>query len=382
MERAKELELLRACLALSERGQPLMTDEETQIPVSEYCDEALFEREREVLRRSMNLVAHRSQLASTGDFVTRDLLGAPVLLVRDQDERVKAFLNVCRHRGARVELREQGSCRRFVCPYHAWTYDSGGSLLAVRHREGFPKLDVANSGLVELACFEASGFIWVCPEPSVTQWVPDEGTRTLLEELEGLGCALGLSFDSETRVWNANWKLIVDGGLESYHFRIAHRDTVGSFFADNVSTFEMLGDHIRTALPRVSIGELSGRPQSDWDIREHTHLVYAVFPNATVLMQKGHFDLVLMTPLCVDQTRIEIASFVPNPGTKGYSDDAQRFWAANHAFTKKTLYEDFELAEQIQRGIRSGANESFRFARFEGALSRWHQLMAAKLAGP
>ena len=382
MDRFKELEIITRCLELTRGGEPPMTDEETRIPVAEYCDEGVFTQEREsIFRKALNLVAHSSQLPSPGDFITRDVAGTPVVLVRHTDGGVKAFLNVCRHRGATVELRAQGQCRRFVCPYHGWSYKTDGSLASVRHQGGFPSLDLQHTSLVELRCLEASGLIWVCPDPTVEKVAPTPSTLALFEELEGLGCAEGAVFDSETRVWNANWKLIVDGGLESYHFRVAHRNTIGPFFADNLHCFDMLGDHIRTVLPRLSILELAERPKNEWSIREHSHLVYALYPNATVLMQERHFDLIIMTPLAVDQTRIEVASVVPKPAPEGYSDKARRFWEANHAVTVATLNEDFEIAEQIQRGMHSGANEFFRFARFEGALTRWHRLRKARLGG-
>ena len=380
MDRSKEIELLSECLSLTQGGKPFMTDEETLIPVAHYRDQARFEEELDVLfRRSMNLAAHGSQIASPGDFITRDIVGTPVILVRHTDGSAKAFLNVCRHRGATVELRERGNCRRFVCPYHAWTYETDGSLAVVRHKDGFPTLDVDNTSLVELRCYEAAGFIWVCPDPKLEEWEPDDATHALVAELEGFGCVDCAVFDSETKVWNANWKLIVDGGLESYHFRIVHRNTIAGFFTDNISTFEFLGDHTRTVLPKLSVLGLAQQHESEWDIREHTHLVYAVSPNATILMQERHFELIIMTPMSVDQTRIEIVTVIPKPGPDGYSEKAKSFWGANHAFTKKTLHEDFELGEQIQRGMSTEANEFFRFARFEGALTRWHQRLNEKL---
>jgi hypothetical protein len=89
-----------------------------------------------------------------------------------------------------------------------------------------------------------------------------------------------------------------------------------------VSTFEFLGDHVRSVLPRTSILELAEQPESEWDIRKHTHLLY---------------------------------SLAPNPGPDGFSEKARGFLAANSAFTRKTLEEDFEIAEQIQRGMRTVA---------------------------
>jgi len=198
-------------------------------------------------------------------FITRDLAGTPVIVVRGKDGHTKAFVNVCGHRGATVELRERGNCRRFVCPYHAWTYATDGSLAAVRQQESFPTLDLEATSLVALPCFETAGLIWACPDPRVPDPSLVEATRKVISELEGFGCAESAVFASEARVWNCNWKLIVDGGLGSYHFRIAHRDTIGSFFIDNTSTFELIGEHVRSVLPRVSVLELSRQPEFDWN---------------------------------------------------------------------------------------------------------------------
>ena len=379
MERAKEVALLSECLELIREKRAFVTDEEALIPVARYRDEARFAAERRLLRQSLNVVGHSSQIPAPGDFITRDVLGTPVIVVRHDDGAARAFVNVCRHRGATVELRSEGHCKRFVCPYHAWTYRTDGSLAKVRHQEGFPSLDLGKTSLVELPSLEAGGLLWVCPEAGAEP--PDvDADGALTSELEWLGSSDSSVFTSETKIWNANWKLIVDGGLESYHFKIAHRDTIAGFFPDNVSTFEFLHDHIRSVLPRLSILELVDRPESEWDIRAHTHLLYSIAPNASVLVQERHFELIVMTPLAPDQTRVEIATVAPNAGPDGHGKKAKAYLAANHAFTKKTLDEDFAIAEQIQRGMDTGANERFRFAGFEGALTRWHRRLEQKLA--
>ena len=186
-------------------------------------------------------------------------------------------------------------------------------------------------------------------------------------------------FQSESRLWNANWKLIVDGGLESYHFKIAHRNTIAGFFADNVSTYRYFGEHVRSLLPRLSILDLEDRPESEWDIRQHTHLLYSIAPNASILAQERHVDLILSDPISVSQTRLELMTVAQAPGANGFSEKATAFLSANHAFTKTTLDEDFVLAEQIQRGMATGANEHFRFARYEGALTEWHRRLDERL---
>ncbi len=382
MRRDKQIALLSEALELAQASKPFMGGEETLIPVAKYLDQERFAQEWGWFRRSMNVVAHASQLTSPGDFITREVLGTPMILVRDRRGKARAFVNVCRHRGATLELRDAGHCRRFVCPYHAWTYETDGSLAGIRHKEGFPSLDVGSTSLAELPCAELGGLLFVCPDPEAPSWAPDDATLQVVEELDGLGCGSSVVFQSEARVWKANWKLIVDGGLESYHFKVAHRDTIAGFFTDNTSTFEFLGDHIRSVLPRTSILELAKQPESEWDIRKHTHLLYALAPNASLLVQERHFELILSTPISIDETRIEVMTVAPDPGPDGFGRKAMGFFSANHAFTKKTLDEDFELAEQIQRGLRTGANEHFRFARFESALTEWHRRMDEKLTRP
>lgn len=379
MERAKEIALLSECLERLHPNRPFASAEEASIPVAEYLDPSQFEAERSLLRSSLNVVGHASQIASPGDFVTRDLLGTPILVVRGKDGRARAFINVCRHRGATVELREQGRCRRFVCPYHGWTYDTRGSLTGVRHQEGFPKLNLGETSLVELTCHEAGGLLWVCPEAGVVPPAFTDADLALHEELAWIGSPDSTVFDSTRKTWRANWKLIVDGGLESYHFKVAHRDTIAGFFADNISTFELLGDHIRSVLPRLTIVELAERPRSEWRIRRHAHLLYSIAPNASVLVQERHFELVVMTPIAVDRTRIEVMSVATKPEAGELDDKAKRFLSENHAFTNTTLDEDFEIAQQIQRGMATGANESFRFATFEGAIVGWHERLRRKL---
>jgi len=353
MNRQSELELFDRLKAAE--SPATCGDEEQLVPVTKYTSESRFVAERERLfRRQAQLVAHCSELPSPGAFLTRDVGEVPVLLVRQHDGHVRAMLNVCTHRGAVVELDAKGAKRRFVCPYHAWTYDGAGALVKARHAEGFPSLRCERTALTPLACFERGGFVFVCPDPA-TKPAVEAAEGALLDELAGLGCDDGMIFTTRTRVWNANWKLLVDGGLESYHFKVAHHGTVGPFFLDTGSVYELFGRHVRTVLPRATFPELG---RDEWRVREHTHLVYHLFPNATVLLQEGHFDLIRMTPLALDRTLVELSTVVPRPPDGGWSEKATRFWERNHEFTVRTLDEDFALAEQIQRGLTSGANTS------------------------
>ena len=381
MNRDKELQLIEAALAIGRAKEVPLQDEEALIPTAEYIDPERFDRERQALfRRSLNVVGLSTSIPSPGDFASVDVVGTPAIVVRGEDGVARALLNVCRHRGAKVELRAHGRCKNFVCPYHAWTYCTDGRLQHARHPEGFPSLDVQNTALAELACREAAGLIWVCPDPAVSELELDAPTIQILEELEGLLGPKPTAFATAAHTWRTNWKLVTEGGLESYHFRIAHRNTIASLFGDTDSSYELIGNHVRSVVPRRSLIELEDLPREQWHLREHANILYTLHPNAMLLVQNTHVELIIATPIAVDQTRIEMTTLGRDPGERGYSDRAREFLQRNHDFTVRTLTEDFELAEQIQAGIKTGANEYFRFGRFEGALTRWHRRIDQMLA--
>lgn len=371
MDRQHELELIRRVL-VPPKDRPRGSDHE--LPVARYTAPERFTRELDaIMRRRPNVAAMSQQLPSAGSFVTQDLHGTPVLLIRGDDGVARAFVNVCRHRGATVELSAEGSRSRFECPYHGWSYRRDGKLTGVPHSYGFPNLDKGCSGLRALDTHEAAGFIWVTPQLGVgsAQGAPD----TLLDELRQLGTDRLTVFRSSTRTVACNWKLIVDGGLESYHFRVAHKRSIGPYFIDNASLCETFGDHIRQVLPRTSMQEMAKQPESTWQLRQHANLLYSLFPNASLLVQKDHAVLVRTFPVAVDQTRIEISTLAP-----AAEDASNEHWNKNHEITDFTLNEDWDLAEQIQRGISSGANETFRFASFEDIIVQRHARFDALIA--
>ena len=105
------------------------------------------------------------QIRETGDFLTNDDLGVPILVTRDKQGKARAFLNVCRHRGARLAEGCGKAGRSFSCPYHGWTYDTNGHLIGIPDRRNFDGVDQALYGLTELPMTELHGMLWVAPRP-------------------------------------------------------------------------------------------------------------------------------------------------------------------------------------------------------------------------
>jgi len=375
VDRSLELSLLDECLELAQANKPFMAESDVRVDVREYLDEARYGRELEhVFRELPNLVAVSSEVATPGAFITRTIAGVPILVVRGEDGVLRGFLNVCRHRGATVVLEAAGVKKRFSCPYHAWTYGTDGALVGVPHREGFPTLVEAESGLCPLPCFESGGFVWVVPNASegydFESFLPD----TLRSELADLGGAGLEVFAADTRVYDASWKIILDGGLESYHFKVAHAKTIGDKFLGNAAVWRLLGDHVRSVLPRTSLRKLPDRPRREWDIRRCTNVLYSVLPNASILVQSDHLVLIRAQPLAIDRSEVVLSTLVPAGAAE--TEEAKGYFRANHELTARALDEDFRLAEQIQRGLATGANETFRFARYEAALVAVHEILA------
>ena len=162
-----------------------MSDRVHLEPVIGYDGHERAERERRRFFRDEPLVLALScDVARPGDFVTHDLTGVPILLARTRSGHARAFVNVCRHRGARVVEGSGCGQQSFACPYHAWTYDCDGRLLGMGTTRGFEGVDRAHHGLTALPVLERHGLIWVRPVPGPTpdadallQGMGDERTR-------------------------------------------------------------------------------------------------------------------------------------------------------------------------------------------------------------
>lgn len=373
MDRKVELELIDELRRLAASQSFFLDEVVARSPIETYLSETRFAREREaILRRLPQAAAHVSELASTGSFLRCDVHGLPVLLTRDRQGIVHAFLNVCRHRGARLVEAVSGCAHRFTCPYHGWTYANSGPLVAAPHFEsGFSGIDKAGISLKPLPVQEAFGFIWVVGGPGGT-FDFDGYFAPLADELDALEMA-AMTIAAEDRMdCDANWKLLIEGGIESYHFRVAHRDTIAPYFEDNLSSYRALGPHLRSVLPRTGMAALPETTRDGWRMRDHANLVYTLFPTTQLLVQQDHVVWIRQEPLGPGRTGLRLATLAPTGGAlaEGKSDD---YWRRNHAITMMTLEEDIRIGEGIHAGLSSGANEHFLFGRFEGALDRFNR---------
>ena len=369
MERETEIGLIEELLGLREAKSHYLDDEIEFNSVDQYQSEAIFQRERDqMFARLPAVAAHVSELPNPGDFVKREIAGRSILVTRDAQGEVHAFLNICRHRGTQLVDDESGCKHRFTCPYHAWSYANTGELVSVPHMDtGFPDLDKAQYSLKSLQCEERFGFIWVIATPDVS-FDFDTYYAPIAAEAEGLDLANMAIAHEEKKVHNSNWKVLVEGGIESYHFKVAHRKTIGPYFEDNLSSYQMLGDHMRSVLMRSSMHVLRDQPTDQWRLRDHANIIYTFFPTTQLLVQKDHVVWINSRPVSAGQTELRLATLAPKSRL-----GEEAYWEKNHQITSTTLNEDFVIGESIQNGFASGANDVITFGRFEGALPEFNR---------
>jgi len=376
LEHAKQVELIHRVLEHLRTGTTHMVEDESSLPVAPYLQPERLEAERRLFRKLPMIVGHVSQLAEPGDYFTHDSLGAPLLLCRTASGEVTCFLNVCRHRGTRLVPEGQGRRRQaFVCPYHGWTYDSTGRLRAVPDEVGFPSRPTESVGLVRVPVQERLGFLWVALEPGG----PDVDTflAPVMEDMAGFGLGKLVAYGSHRMEKKLNWKLSMEIFLEAYHLKYAHRESIYPKFFNNVGLVDHRSPHIRCIFPKRTIQELAGTPEAGWELRKHANVLFQVFPNVLVLVQPDHVSVNTVHPLGTDVTEFQTFWLMPE---RPETEKATRYWQKNMDILIGAVQEDLAMGESIQSGLRSGANEFVRLARYEQGLRYFRDDLDAYLA--
>lgn len=363
---SEERDIIQRILNHHAAGTTDMTPEMMANPVANYASESVLEQEQKTLFREFPLIlGHSSELPDAGSFLTNNDTGMPLLITRNDAGEVQAFLNVCRHRGARVEDRPCGQARAFSCPYHSWTYDLNGSLRGLPGSEGFDGLDKAEHGLVRVPAFERFGLIWVRPTPSETPIDIDAWVKPLAEQLDGLDLGSHVIFESWKLDRQMSWRLALEGFQESYHFCHAHRETACSNYLDNQSVFIQHYPHVRHSVPLPKVVELADIAPEDWEYRSNFMTQNYLFPANFVQVMTDHVYVHTIIPTgpgtCIFKCQMLIAQAPEN-------EKAERYWRRNYDVVRAVFNEDFEIGENIQKGLDSGANTTFVFGRNECAL--------------
>jgi len=377
---ADQLQRVRAQVAAE---KPEWGDAQTRIPVERYFSPAIREAEVSHLFRRLPLIAaHASELAP-GQALAHDTYGVPILLTRDAQGEVRAFLNVCRHRGMRL-VDGASACDRasVVCPYHGWAYRLDGKLRHMLHPTAFDACEPGERDLVALPCAERHGLVWVVPDP--------QGRIDLDEFLGGLDDELPFCeieslqlYRSVEADFDANWKLIVDAFLEPYHIRVLHRDTIYPFFTDGITAAQRFGPHISSLVARRASIEWAHdkgleSPATFDAMRQLVTPSQVIFPNTITIFHPDYLSLISVYPTGPEKLHWTHRMLIPKErSTPDWAPHWEKtFQLVEHGVFQK---EDIACAVGIQRGLKTGANRYVTAGRMEQALGWFHESVRSRI---
>ena len=338
-------------------------------PVSHYLSQERFEAECALIRRFPTPFCPSAALPEQGSYVARMAAGNPIVVTRDGDGAVRAFINACRHRGMQV-AEGNGCAKALSCPYHGWTYGLDGTLKGIPGQSGFPELDREQHGLKAVAAIARGGIIYVQQEGDID-------LRRLTHALDYFSPNQPL-FDQKVLTDSANWKLLYETLMEGYHIKSLHRESFYPFGFDNLNVVETFGPHSRVVYPFQRIEQLREVPPSDRNLSGLVTSVYMLFPNASISVLSKHTNLVILEPVSPTESQWVIYSLI-NTSSDGKPfdlEDAKR----DAAFVNDSgQEEDRAAAAAIQRTLASGANSHLTFGHFEKAIVHFHQRLAKYL---
>lgn len=320
------------------------------------------------------------ECAEPGSYITRNIGGVPIAIVRQRDGGLKAFVNICPHRGARL-FDGDGQKRRFVvCPYHAWTFNLDGSLANTPESDGGFEALAGSCSLNERAVSEKHGLIYV-HATSNEPFDIDPLLNGMEVEFANYGIPTAYPVETRETVWQMNWKMLIDTFMEAYHVRFLHKNSIDPKFA-SYQLYDTFGDLPRVIGLRKAVfdqfdGGVSGgrasaveTPAEGWRLFPNATAVYVLVPNALLAYQGDHLETWRVEPIDANSCRVFITLYAPEKPT---TEKAWGYWRKNlDILCDVSFKEDFPMQEQIQRNLASGAIEELVYGRNEPGMIRFH----------
>ncbi|MSP83356.1 MAG: aromatic ring-hydroxylating dioxygenase subunit alpha [Alphaproteobacteria bacterium] len=355
------------------------------LPAWTYDNGEFFRLERERLfMRTWQLICHVSEVKNPGDYATLDILGERAMVVRGKDGVIRGFVNVCRHRAARVVAGERGNCSRaIVCPYHGWTYGLDGKLKAVPAETSFPGLTKTKLGLEPLAVEVCHGFVFARfagAGPSMAEVLApynDVLAAFRIEEMEPIG-----------PVWwrelEVDWKNVMDNYLEGYHVPVGHpglHRMLGTNYQVEVGTYGVAR----------AFAELRDKESNNWSERAYQRLLPEVehlpealrwswqyiswFPNTALNIYPDQIDFFQVIPERPGKCWIRAIPY-------GLKDDRRGMKAArflNWRINNQVQVEDEQLVQDVQEGLKSRVYSVGYLSEKEVCLRQFHDMIRSHL---
>ena len=318
-----------------------------------YTSTAFFDREVDrIFRRVWNFAGRADEVPKPGDYLTLDMFGESIIIVRGRDHVVRAFANTCRHRGTRL-LKGRGNCRVISCPYHSWAFALDGALLGAPDMDRTPGFRKEDYPLLTVHLEEWAGFLFVALSedvPPIDDYLGNIREKFAPYRFEDMVCVRRRSYEIE-----GNWKLFVENAMEDYHTATVHRQSIGvqntvqedttgewdAIHMESDSTIAVLPED-DTTLPQIE--GLTGRPANG------TYFT-VIYPQTFFGTTQDCMWWLQSLPHAPDRTTVVIgscfpASTVARPDFEEQVDKYYRRW-------DKSLPEDNAITEEQHAGLRS-----------------------------
>jgi phenylpropionate dioxygenase-like ring-hydroxylating dioxygenase large terminal subunit len=365
---------------ISDKHVSLVNWDRSGLPGWAYFSEDLFELEQEVLfRQHWQLVGHVNAIKDVGSYITLDIADERGLVIRGSDGKIRAFHNLCRHRGSRVVSDEKGKCNKsIVCPYHGWVYGLDGTIRGIARQETFPEIDRDKFGLIPLNMEIWHGFIFVKFKQSKQISVQDTMARFENEIKDyGLEYMIPVPESEWSEIVDVNWKSIRDVDNEGYHVRQAHPG-LHELYGQNYNDEPYVNGTSR------SVGVFNTKPSKRWSVKNYLKIlpkveqlpqenqnrwIYAgMFPNLVFGFYPDSVIYYMEIPISATQT-------IQRGGALRYPDESRNLKIARYLsgrIDRDTAKEDQMLTVWSCEATKSSAYAGIILSDLEYGVKTYH----------
>ena len=351
------------------------------IPGERYTDSEFQKLEiKHLWHKSWVYACHSDQLPEKGSYFVWDKLKVPIVIVNSGDDKIKAYYNTCRHRGAPVVNDKSGKARLLVCTYHGWSYDLDGNLINLRDPRDFVDLDKSCQSLIEVSCDRLGNWIFINLDPDAEPLKDYLGI--LGEHMEQFQPDKLRHVHSKSYPVNSNVKVLLDAFLEVYHVPSIHKKTV-SRFIDIEGTYINLwpNGHSRMVTPHrdpdwrdpgaIGLKEI----ETVSEIPKHQNASYSFFPNLVTPPAATGIPFLTFWPTSDDTCEIDVHWFSPDWGDGGLPE----VWQKRIENFENILFEDTQFAPDIQASVASPGFKGVLLNYQERRIYYWHEELDKKI---
>jgi nitrite reductase/ring-hydroxylating ferredoxin subunit len=357
-------------------------DGELLVPIANFVDKERAQAEIALLKTLPLAVGHVCEIPKPGDFITREILGNRLIIVRRRDGSVGAFRNMCRHRGGIVEQAASGNKRTFMCQYHGWSYDAeDGHLRPVFYKDAYGPIETECNALHGVWADVRYGLIYV------------NLTNT---ERPPLADYFGPQIDAQVNAWNLdgsvlymeksftlaiNWKLVMDGGIDTLHSQFLHPKPggVGSRTVNNIAVYRSFGRHCRMYMARSKLKKLIDAGEPLESSSKYIGSILMLYPNSLLSSAPDHVEFWTIWPSldnpseCTVKIRFYVRPEILDPEMEARINKS---WAI---LSEAALTEDFPMEAAIQHNAQTWTAGSFRYGRNEISAQHLHRQLERDL---